>query len=245
MRYIYYIIGILILLTLGLAIRLNGLKVEVSEPALVINDRIISKSELEEFAKVGSYHSQGKGFIDSVITRELLIQEAIRQGIPTEETFRKSVEAYYEQSLIKTLVDRKYQSLSPEVTAEMVEQYKEMCLKDVTYTKFVYASETDRLAGKVRSETAHEHSFEDLSDTLKFTLYRLASGESSSPESIEEGFVVFRLDQISVSPDAQSVPDDDQVRAFLEEQGKNVMFDQWLSDIRESADIVDLSQADK
>jgi hypothetical protein len=138
MRYIYYIIGILCLITLGLVIRLNVVKVEVSEPALIINDRIVSQSELEEFAKVGSYHSQGSGFLDAVITRELLIQEAVREGIHEEEAFRASVEAYYEQSLVKELVDRKLQNLSAEVTADMVKEFKEMCRKALFHIRTSY-----------------------------------------------------------------------------------------------------------
>lgn len=245
MRYIYYIIGIIILLTIGLAVRLNGFRVEVSEPALIINDRIISKTELDEFAKVGSYHSQGQGFLDTIITRELLIQEAIRQGIHKEESFRASVEAYYEQSLVKAVVDRKLQSFSPEATDEMVGRYQEMCLKNVTYTKFVYGSEDARQSGSALSETTHTYRFEDLSDALKYTLFRLASGESVLPEETEEGIVVFQLDKISADPDGGSVPDDDQARSFLEELGRNVMFENWLRDIRESADIREFSQSGK
>jgi hypothetical protein len=245
MRYIYYIIGILILLTLGLAVRLNGLRVEVSEPALIINDRIISKSELGEFAKVGSYHSQGQGFLDTVITRELLIQEAIRQGIHKEEAFRASVEAYYEQSLVKAVVDRKLQSVSPEVTDEMVGRYQEMCLKGVTYTKFVYGSEDDRQTGNAISETTHTYRFEDFSDTMKYTLFRLASGEGVLSDATEEGIVVFQLDTISADQDAGSVPDDGQVRTFLEEQARNAMLEKWLRDIRKSADIREFSQSGK
>lgn len=245
MRYIYYIAGILILITLGLAIRLSGIKVEVSEPALVVNDRIISKTELEEFAEVGSYHSRGSGFLDAVITRELLIQEAIRQGIHKEEDFRKSVEAYYEQSLIKTLIDRKLESLSPEVTPEMVERYKKMCLKTVEYTKFVYESEGDVEAGKIASTMQQVHDFEDLSDAMKFSLFRLTPGGRSLPESTAEGIVVYRLDRAFDAPEADAVPDDEEARAFLTDQAKEAMFDKWLGGIRTAADIREISNSRK
>ncbi|MDX9786778.1 MAG: hypothetical protein RBT11_08375 [Desulfobacterales bacterium] len=237
MKYIYYIIGILILITIGFSFRLSGLKVEVSEPAIIINDRIISKSELGERAKFGSYHSRGKGFLNSVITRELLIQEAIKQGIHKEEAFRKSVETFYEQSLIKVLVDRKYQSLSPAVTKDMIGKFKEMLSKTIRYTKFVYENEVDVQNGKVKSTETLENDFINLSESLKFSLFLLTPGASSKPEFSEEGYVVYRLDNVSVSSKANNIPNDSQVRAFLSDQRKRAQFDLWMNETKEKADI--------
>jgi hypothetical protein len=237
MRYIYYIIGILCLITLGLAVWLNTLKLEVSDPALKINDRIISESELEEFKKVGSYHSQGSGFLDAVIIRELLIQEAIRQGIHKEEAFRKKVEAYYEESLVERVVDRKYKSLSPEVTADMVERYKEISDKTVEYTKLVYETKEDIEGGKIQSTQQEMRFFEDLSDTLQISLFQLSPGESSLPDTTAEGVVVYRLDRVSGTPGADTVHDDDEVKTFLEGRLKEAMFEQWLDEIEGAADI--------
>ncbi len=237
MKYIYYIIGVLVLLTLGLVLRLSGVKVEVSDQALVINDRVISTTELDEFAQVGSYHSQGEGFLDAVITRELLIQEAISQGIHTEEAFRKSVEAFYEQSLVKAIVDRKLQSLSPDVTGEMVSKYKSLCIKTVRYTKTVYENEENFEKGEPLSSTHKEHYFEDLSEALQYDLFSIEPGDSTPPERSNEGLVIYRLDATDNSATPGTVPDDDQVRAMLIDQGRNAMFDTWLSDVRKKAHI--------
>lgn len=242
MKYIYYIIGILILISVGLTVRLSGLKVDVSEPALVINDKIISKTELDDLSKYGSYHSRGKDFIDSVITREILIQEALKAGIHKEEAFRKSVESFYEQSLIKVVVDRKFQELSPEVTEEMIATYKKMALSTVIFTKYIYDSEEGVQTGEASSTVKQEHSFENLSETLQFTLFMLEPGETSQPEETDEGYVVFRLDKISPNSAADGLQDDAQVKDFLIDQGKNAMFDSWMNEIRKNADIQILSQ---
>lgn len=246
MKYIYYILGILILITIGLAVRLSSVRVEVSEPALVINDRVISKVELGELAKMGSYHSQGENFLDSVITRELLIQEAVKEGINKEEAFRKSVEDYYEQSLVKILIDRKYQSFSPVVTEELIAKYKEMYLKKVKYTKLVYKNEEDLHNGKVKSTIHMESDFENLSDTLKYSLFLLTPGSLSRPELSDKEYVVYRLDETFVTSETGPEPDGNQVRSFLINQGKSAMFDSWLGEIRKSADIQILpTKADK
>lgn len=241
MKYIYYIIGILVLITIGMAIRLSGLKVEVSEPVLVINDKIISKNELGALAKFGSYHSRGKSFLDSVITRELLIQEAIKQGIHKEEAFRKSVEIFYEQSLVKILVDRRFELLSPVVTTAMMEKYKDLSTQRVHYTKFVYENEEDFQKGKVKSSTDLENDFENLSESLKFSLFLLNPGAMSEPESSDEGHIVYRLNKTIVSSTATPIQDDAHVRALLIDQYKRVLFDAWMNEIKKGADIQILS----
>lgn len=237
MKYIYYIIGILILITIALFLRLCGLKVEVSEPGLVVNDRIVSKSELDEFADVGSYHSRGERFWDAVITRELLIQEAMKQGIHKEEAFRKSVESFYEQSLIQAMVDLKYQSLSPEVTVDMIHRYREMCNKTIRYTKFIYEDEEAIDKEKPGSVVSREHNFEDFSGALKFSLFMLKPGESTQPELSNEGYVVYRIDGIADGSGSDAGENDEEIKAFLTEQTRKELFDEWLGEIKKEAHI--------
>jgi hypothetical protein len=237
MKYIYYIIGIFIVLTILVTLQLSPLKVEISEPALVINDRIISEKELDERIKSGSYHSHGGGFLDSVITRELLIQEAVRQGINKEEAFRKSVENFYEQSLVKILIDRKFQSLTPMITDEMVEKYTRLSGKLIQFTKFVYRNKDDIQKGSPQSSVEIKNNFENMSDGLKYSLLLLKPGERSTPEQTEAGYVIYRLENAFISSDAEPVTDMEQIKEFLSNQSKKIQFDSWLEQLKTSADI--------
>jgi hypothetical protein len=238
MKYIFYILGILIVLTIGVALRLsNSLKVEISEPALVINDRILSENELDERHKSGSYHSQGKGFLESVITRELLIQEAVKQGINKEEAFRKSVENFYEQSLVKILIDRKFQSLTPIVTDEMVEKYTGLSGKILQLTKFVYQTEEAIQKGRPQSSVEIKNEFENMSDSLKFSLLFLKPGELSSPEHTEAGYIFYRLDATLDATGIEPLTDRAQIKEFLINQNKKIQFDSWLEQLKIKADI--------
>jgi hypothetical protein len=241
MKYIYYILGILILITVGLVFRLSGLKIEVSEPALVINDKIIDRSELEDMMKIGSYHSRGKDTYGAIITRELLIQEAIREGIHKEEAFRKSVEEFYEQSLVKILIDRKLKQFSPVITEEMISKYKAMSSQTVGFTKTTFDTEDAYKKGEAKTATDQESDFENLSETLKYSLFTLAPGETSRLEVSDEGYVVYRLNKVSPSQEANQLPEDDDVKAILIDQGKNVMLDSWMNDLKKNADIQILS----
>jgi hypothetical protein len=237
MKYIYYILGILVVLTIGVALQLSHLKVEISEPAIVINDRIISEKELDARIQSGSYHSHGKGFLESVITRELLIQEAVKQGINKEEAFRKSVENFYEQSLVKILIDRKFQSLNPIITDEMVEKYTILSGKTIQVTKFNYRDKEDIQKGSYQSSAEIKNDFENMSDSLKFSLLLLKPGELSTPERIETGYVAYRLDNTYLSTDAKPVTDVVQIKEFLSNQDKRIQFESWLEQLKTSADI--------
>jgi hypothetical protein len=112
-----------------------------------------------------------------------------------------------------------------------------MCSKTVRYTKTVYQNEADLEKGEPQSSTHHGHDFEDLSEALQYDLFSLEPGESTRPERSDEGLVVYRLDAVVDSEVSSTVPDDDQVKEMLVDQGRNAMFDAWLSDIRERARI--------
>ena len=53
-----------------------------------------------------------KQYLESFIEKEVLLQEAQRQGVDKEKAFMKSIENYWEQALLKTLLERKSREIS-------------------------------------------------------------------------------------------------------------------------------------
>ena len=51
-------------------------------------------------------------YLESFIEKEVLLQEAQRQGVDKEKAFMKSIEKYWEQALLKTLLERKSREIS-------------------------------------------------------------------------------------------------------------------------------------
>jgi len=51
-------------------------------------------------------------YIDRLLEKEILLQEAQRQGLDREGDFMKSIENYWEQALLKLLLQRKSSELS-------------------------------------------------------------------------------------------------------------------------------------
>jgi hypothetical protein len=237
MKYIYYVIGIIVLLTVFAAVRFSGFKVEVSEPAIVINDRVISEKELGALFNSSLYSNHMADIIDSVITNQLLIQEAIAQGINKEELFRASVESFYEQSLIKILIDRKFNSLKPEIPQDMVDRYLERSEKKVEYAKLVYHNLENAEKNNPESSKKITKSFENLSAELKYILVSLEPGQTSSPLKAEKNYACYRLISLKPSSDTDPVTDVEEIKDFLVHQEKSVLFAQWMEKLNKDADI--------
>ena len=70
-------------------------------------------------------------FLDSLISRELLIQEAVRRKLDREEAFVKAIEKYWESTLIRDLLALKGREISATivVTQEEIESRYQTLLK--------------------------------------------------------------------------------------------------------------------
>ena len=80
MKYIYYIMAVMVVALALIVVQFfQGRPDTHKKPAIIINDRIITA---EEFARMKPPHDEsGADFINSLVTRELLLQEAQRTGI--------------------------------------------------------------------------------------------------------------------------------------------------------------------
>ncbi|MFC1623714.1 SurA N-terminal domain-containing protein [Candidatus Omnitrophota bacterium] len=66
-----------------------------------------------------------KAYIDRLLEKEILLQEAQRQGLDREKDFMKSIENYWEQALLKILVQKKSKEISSSthVYSNEIEKY--------------------------------------------------------------------------------------------------------------------------
>ncbi|MCK5164008.1 MAG: hypothetical protein KAQ72_09830 [Desulfobacula sp.] len=241
MKYIYYIIAIMVIFTGMAAYGLFDTRLEISKPFLSINDRIISEDEFKKMLVKKSSHMSREQFIESVIDRQLLIQEAIKTEINKEESFRRSVENFYEQSLIKIFLDRKLDSLLVDVTNDEIAKYEAFIQNKLFLTKMIYPSLKD--AQKQTNETIEkiEADFMDLSDDLKFIVLNLNPGESSKPRPTDFGVFIYRLEDIQKKEkskkDQMKEFDIKQVSLYIQDKKKEQLLDEWTEKIRESAEI--------
>ncbi len=116
MRHLYILLFFFIISSLVFSFALFRDNKSEGVPAIIINDKIITKTELKKLIGLKPQNVDRLEFIDSIITREILIQKALKEKIHKEESFRKSIQDHYENLLINILKDRKYRSLKVNVS---------------------------------------------------------------------------------------------------------------------------------
>ena len=93
----------------------GGKQSEEGKPIAKVNDFIIAEDSFRrELAASAYFHNipglsndDKKSFLDNQIRKELLIQEATQLGLERAEEFRQTIERYWEQTLISTLLEQK------------------------------------------------------------------------------------------------------------------------------------------
>lgn len=239
MRYVYYIIAIVIIFS-GLTVYgIFDTRVEISKPFISVNDRIISHEEFTRLIAKKSPDMTKEQFVESIIDKQVLIQEAVKAGVNREESFRRSVENFYEQSLIKVLMDRKLQSLVVDVTDEELEKYERLLRHKVVIAKVRYKNFDDAKAQINGIQESIKMAFSDLSDDLKFIILNLEPGRWSAPQFRPSGIVVYRLDNTVLldRADATASFDIKKVSVYLQDKKKERLMEEWIRNLRETADV--------
>lgn len=105
------------------------------DTAIQVNDVTISTEEFNDLIKLQAYsdpemnitRESRQEYVDYIIRKELMIQEAIRLKMDRNEEFIKTIETYWESTLIRRLLDVKTQELKKRVLIteeEMAAYYK-------------------------------------------------------------------------------------------------------------------------
>ncbi|RUM41566.1 MAG: hypothetical protein DSY80_08585 [Desulfocapsa sp.] len=185
--------------------------------------------------KASSYHQPGADArLAASVTRQILVQEAQRIGIDKEDSFRKSLKEYYEQSLVRVLTDRKLAELEVTVTEEDIDRYLSRFGKIYTFTRIPVEG------GKVQEENGHQSTvlFDELSVTLRLLIAELKPGESAKQFETGTEISVIRLDKIvpaDVVPETGKV-DRIRVREQLENYQRSLEIDRWINALQKKYD---------
>jgi parvulin-like peptidyl-prolyl isomerase len=238
MKYLYYIAGILVVFSALAVYGLLDTRVEISKPVIVVNDRIITELDFQALLPSKPYYMTEDQYMESIITQQLLVQEAVRQDINKEESFRKSVEKYYEQSLIKILLDRTLSSLEVTVSEEEIKRYQSFSQSKVYISKLRYPTLADALDKKDPVLQKIASGFMNISDDLKFIVFNLEKGQSSAPFVTNAGVIVYQLDDIKPMETGKVRElDMEKISLFIRDKKKEVLMDEWSKKLKENAEI--------
>ncbi len=237
MRYLYYIVAILLLLSAIIAYQLSVPAVPEQKAALIINEKVITTEEFARLFEARQARGEGKrDFINSLITRELLIQASQKEGIDREEPFRKSIQNFYEQSLIKLLMDRKFASLDISVSDEELSQCVGLMRKKMHLTVFSFADQEGAEKGVTQKGETTAACFRDLSQDIQSAVAGLEPGQKSKPLMVGDRYLVVRMDKAAdAAACAPPAVDRERLRQTLREEKKEKIINDWVSDLRKKA----------
>lgn len=235
MKYLLTIFFIVLALT-AVTLFYNWPKPEMNDEDILvtINGHNLPQSMLAEKKSLTGYHSKDdKAILDTIIINELLIQEAQRRGIDREPKFRSAVQEYYEQSLIKILIDRQFSDMDVQATEEDVDNYIGNFGKIFTFTRL---SEDDTDSSRIPEQRSLL--FDDLSESLKLMLGGMKTGDVVSDYFTGNEVVSFRLDKIEPGPEQETFHGNrDSIRKLITNYKKEKVLTAWIKELRDQATI--------
>lgn len=239
MRYLLTIFFIIFASTAGIIWLLKPTPQSATGSVISVNKRHISKKELSPLLAAKQIDDQDiYGIIDTVIARELLIQEAKSRKIDQEEPFRKSLQSFYEQSLIKTLIDQEANSFTYTPSSEEVAAYRQLLHKKIDISLLPEEDKRASQKNQVPAQVDLNEHYTSLTPPLQMAILTLQLGKQTRHLRYEDGTYNLRVNSVSDAeePSMETISEDEAKRAVTsfrrDEHLKN-----WLEDLENKADI--------
>ncbi|MFC1523442.1 SurA N-terminal domain-containing protein [Thermodesulfobacteriota bacterium] len=235
MKYLAYIV--LIVLTLSLFSILLGnhyqQDLQTEKIALTVNDREITQREFDrQYSQAQNNQPDRESFIKSVITREVLLQHAQQLGMDKEESFRLSLQNYYEQTLIKELIERKIATLAIDVTAEEIDRFSS--LMNTT----IHLFPTNKGNGADGEAAQIIESFSDLSAQVQILIMDHAPGDEILIDTGSKNLTPYRIQKILKDETAgQSSLSRQDFTEIILKYKKEQAINGWIADLEKNAQV--------
>ena len=238
MRYLFYIIIIMLLLTAGvITLTARDGKQPPGDYIAKVNDRYILKSDLTKGRNVSlDSHDIKYEFINSLITKEVLIHEAMERKIDQEEAFRQSIKNFYEQSLVKTLLDRQLEKPPPKPTEADISAYLNLHNKKVKIRLQPVSASSQGSSEVCQAETI-ESLFQNLAFSLRMNLLHLHEGDVSDKIDFMGCSYTIRLDTVSKTAQNGSPENHEKVAALIEDFNREQLLRKWIAELVQKAHV--------
>lgn len=236
MKYLFVILSILFGASIISIFFLWPKQQPVSSDALVtINGKPLTREIIQEYKAKDTHHGEDNDFINEIITKQLLIDEAQRLGIDKEPSFRLSLKTFYEHSLIKLLMERIEKDISINVTEQEIDNY--LASFGRTFTFYMLKTSQDVDANTIRTDgTKHSELFDNLGENLRRVLFSLNPGEKTiSFITGNEKLAIF-LEKIN-GKTTDSKIDRESVRKNLKQAKVETEINSWIENLRQNASI--------
>lgn len=161
----------------------SGERVDEGKPMAEVGDYVFTEKAFRKRAAEWAYY-QGIGaltpekkrdLLEQEIDKELLIQEAVRLNLHEDDLFRKTIENYWEQTLITFLLERKNKEVKDTIivtSEEVQDRYNKISSQreDLPPLPAMAESLERELAEEKRTEAVEEW-IRDLRSKTKITIF--------------------------------------------------------------------------
>jgi len=240
MKYLITIISLICALSLAtLVIIWPNDSPDEKDVVLTVNDSKMTSTMIEKSKNRRSSHHEGATeFLNSIIIEQLLIQEAQRQKIDQEAEFRDAIKIFYEQSLIKVLLDRKNKQIGDDVSDTEVDAFFSYFGKAITFS--IAQGSGTRINPEIDwgISTTQTKLFDDLSMTLQPILVGLQPGNTRTVYDTDNEWFAVRVDDITEG-NSHEEPDitREKVQSVIASHKRGQQLNMWVNTLISDANI--------
>ena len=148
----YMFLLLVVILTLGCSQPVKEKKVVLVK----INNYEITREEFQEEFKESAFSRNDtlesrQEFLDNLINRKLILQDAQRQGLDKDKSFLKRIQKFWEQSLLKLALDNKTTeiAISASITDQEIAQAYQKIIKDASSRDKTYQQMYNQLKWEI------------------------------------------------------------------------------------------------
>ncbi len=185
-----------------------------------------------------SHHEDVDDFLDSVAFERVLIQEAQRLKIDKEPAFRDAIKNYYEQSLVKILLERKSLEIDDTVTDSEIESFLNCFGKQYTFK--LALGNGPFLPAKLDwdSSSAQSERFGDLSSSLQPVMATMSVGQIKQVfDTGNDWFAIAVMEITEEKTDAPPPLPRDIVRNTIAAHKHGQELNKWINSLIDNANI--------
>ncbi len=175
--------------------------------------------------------------LDELITKEILLQEAQRLGLDKERSFMKDIEGYWEQALIKSLINRKLQECSSCASVsgrEVLDEYARM--KRRLWAEMTVFEEKGAV-NKLAEVPADWYNAGDLPQKIEDAMFSLKPGQESAPVEYNGNWTVVKV--LKEEPNQVASLEELRPRIVKEvtRKKKEALLEDWGAELRKKSSV--------
>ena len=201
--------------------------------------------------------SQGKEqLLETLISKEVLLQEAQKLNLDKEKSFMKEIEGYWEQALLKSLINKKIKELSPNIIVtddEIANEYNRLKYK-VLAELYIFSDKApaeqlsksgvnfDQVKETLKAQMVSEMPADwyistDLPQKLDSYLFAMKPGELSPAIEYNDSWVVLKVLNIEERAIAPLQELKSRIREDIIRIKREDLMESWSAALRKKASI--------